>query len=104
MDRQEIHPTHSPEPWTLYADVPSTDPNWHIITTQNRQRIICNIHIEPGNQTDLANARLIVAAPELLGALEEFAKEYEGFENEQGEPCPTLARAISAIKKARGEK
>lgn len=60
---------HTPGPWIFYADVPSTDPDWHIVTTENRLRVIANVHIEPGNEMDAANARLIASAPDLLEAL-----------------------------------
>lgn len=60
---------HTPGPWVCYADLPSTEPDWHIVTTSNRLRVLANVHIEPGNKTDEANARLIAAAPDLLEAL-----------------------------------
>lgn len=68
--------TYTPGPWIFYADVPSTDPNWHIVTTANRMRVLANVHIEPGNDVDMAIARLIAAAPELLAAVL-AAKEFE---------------------------
>ena len=67
---------HTPGPWVCYADLPSTEPDWHIVTTSNRLRVLANVHIEPGNKTDEANARLIAAAPELLA----LAKRYEAWE------------------------
>lgn len=60
---------HTPGEWICYADLPSTEPNWHIVTTADRMRVIANVHIEPGNQMDEANARLIAAAPDLLEAV-----------------------------------
>jgi len=39
---------------------------------------------------------------ELLEALTEFSREYDGFEDGNGEPCPTLAKARAAILKATG--
>lgn len=65
-------PKFTPGPWIFYADVPSTDPNWHIVTTENRMRILANVHIEPGNAMDDANARLIAAGPDLYAALLEL--------------------------------
>lgn len=50
---------HTPGPWQLYADTPSVDPSWHIVTSENRLRVVANVHIEPGNAMDLANAALI---------------------------------------------
>lgn len=69
--------SHTPGPWQVYADLPSTEPNWHIVTNASRMRVIANVHIEPGNAMDEANARLIAAAPELLEALQTLVDEGE---------------------------
>ncbi|WP_322038365.1 hypothetical protein [Burkholderia cenocepacia] len=66
---------HTPGPWQFYADLPSTDPNWHIVTNASRMRVLANIHIEPGNETDLANARVITAAPDMAEILEIIAAD-----------------------------
>lgn len=66
---------HTPGPWIYYADLPSTEPNWHIVTTANKMRVLANVHIEPGNAMDEANARLIAAAPDLLAASMKAANE-----------------------------
>ena len=63
--------TFTPGPWICYADVQSTDHNWHIVTTANKIRVLANVHIEPGNESDAANARLIAAAPEVIEVLKE---------------------------------
>lgn len=60
---------HTPGPWQFHADLPSADPNWHIVTNATRMCVVANVHIEPGNEMAVANARLIAAAPELLEAL-----------------------------------
>lgn len=95
---------HTPGPWQCYADLPSTDPNWHIVTDPSRMRVLANIHIEPGNPTDEANARLIVAAPEILIALiaaESFISGFEG--DELQEDIDALLASIRAsISKAGG--
>ena len=52
-------------PWIYYADLPSVEPNWHIVTTSNKMRVLANVHIEPGNAMDVANASLIAAAPDM---------------------------------------
>ncbi|WP_151038960.1 hypothetical protein [Mycobacterium tuberculosis] len=82
---------HTPGPWIFYADTPSTDPNWHIVTTANRMVVLANVHIEPGNETALANARLIAAAPELLVALEKLTNnaEQSAFEDWLQEKTPS---------------
>lgn len=61
--------THTRGPWRYYADLPSVEPNWHTITTDSKMRVIANIHIEPGNAMDTANAGVLTAAPELLHAV-----------------------------------
>ncbi|MCA8339863.1 hypothetical protein LGM81_29490, partial [Burkholderia multivorans] len=38
-------------------------------------RVLANIHIEPGNETDLANARVITAAPDMAEILEIIAAD-----------------------------
>lgn len=55
----------TPSPWICYADLPSANPNWHIVTTANKLRVLANVHIEPGNAVDPANAALITLAPDL---------------------------------------
>lgn len=60
---------HTPGPWIFYADLPSVKPNWHLVATENRLRVLATVHIEPGNPVDVANARLIASAPDLLKAL-----------------------------------
>ena len=67
---------HTPGPWICYADLPSREPNWHIITTANKMRVLANVHIEPGNETDEANAALMVAAPDMSEAIDRFLKAY----------------------------
>lgn len=56
---------HTPGPWIYYADLPSTEPNWHIVTMVTRMRVLANVHIAPGNVMDVANAAIIAAAPAL---------------------------------------
>lgn len=53
------------------------------------------------HQLHTARAALISAAPDLLEALEEFSRVYDGFEDGSGEMCPTLIKARVAIAKAR---
>lgn len=70
-----MYAKHTPGPWFYYADLPSTEPNWHIVTTANKMRVIANVHIEPGNLMDEADARLIAAAPDILAALK-YARRF----------------------------
>jgi hypothetical protein len=96
---------YTPGPWQEYADLPSTDPSWHIVTNETRMRVLANIHIEPGNKMDEANARLIVAAPDLLEALQALMDEQNGppliRDAPRWEAAVDLARA--AIAKAEGD-
>lgn len=85
----ETKPTagHTPGPWCFYADLPSTEPNWHVVTNASRMRVLANVHIEPGSSVDEANARLISAAPDhhafashvqwevIMGALDKWSRE-----------------------------
>jgi len=65
---------HTKGPWECYADLPSADANWHIVTGAGRMRVVANVHIEPGNVMDEANASLIAAAPDLLDALKRIVE------------------------------
>lgn len=98
----------TPGPWVCYADTPSVEPNWHIVTSANRQRVIANVHIEPGVAMDEANAKLITAAPEMLEALqlfERYEQEMESGDHIDGMITYAQLRdaARAAIAKATGE-
>ncbi len=67
---------HTPGPWQCYADLPSTEPNWHIVTNASRMRVLAHVHIETGNDTDEANARLITVVPELFEELKRLRLAY----------------------------
>ncbi len=101
-DCTELLGVSTPGPWQLYADTPSTEPNWHIVTNDSRMRIIANVHIEPGNAVDLANARLIQAAPELLASLRELLAAMEDYQMDVDDTPPfthrqMMARAYAAL-------
>lgn len=70
-------PKHTPGPWVHYADLPSAEPSWHIITSANKMRVLANVHIEPGNTVDEANAALIAAAPDMFEALANLIPRFE---------------------------
>ncbi len=90
---------HTPGPWQFYADTPSTDPNWHIVTNENRTRVIANVHIDPENKTDTANARLIAAAPGLLQA----CKDYVAICRNSNPTIKDLKFIVEAINLAEGK-
>jgi len=52
------------------------------------------------NEEAEANATLYAAAPDLFEALEAFSREYDGFEDGNGDPCPILKQARAALSKA----
>lgn len=100
---------HTQGPWLCYADTPSTDPNWHIVTNDTRIRVVANVRIEPGNVSDKHNALLITAAPELLEALTELNEALDdglcnssapGFDSKRLGVAQDAARA--AIARATG--
>ncbi|PKR56375.1 hypothetical protein [Thalassospira lohafexi] len=93
---------HTPGPWVFYADTPSVEPNWNIITNGSRQFVVANIHIEAGNERDEANAHLIAAAPDLLDVCKAVFDDVASIDNES---CLSLevGRALkAAIAKAEG--
>ena len=92
---------HTPGPWIYYADAPSTDPHWHIVTNESRMRVVANVHIEPGSEMDAANARLITAAPDLLVVLQELRESAE-YWSEYDVPCGIVARMDAALAKVYG--
>lgn len=61
---------HTPGPWQFHGE--HVDPEWHIVTSKPSplRGVIANVHIASGNERDLADARLIAAAPELLDELQ----------------------------------
>jgi hypothetical protein len=52
------------------------------------------------DEAQVAKHRLERAAPALLEALQLFSREYDGFEDGDGQPCPVLAKARAAITAA----
>lgn len=106
MDTKVKQAKHTPGPWQYYADLPSVDPNWHIVTNASHLRILANIHIEPENEMDSANARLIAAAPELLESLKQVVASLEYWfprnGDSEGVNSVMMKTAHTAIAKAEG--
>lgn len=94
---------HTPGPWIFFADLPSTGPNWHVVTTANKMRVIANVHIDPGSTMDQVNANLIAAAPDLLEALQKcealLSAVAAGLNRE---PSAVTLNARAVIAKAKG--
>jgi hypothetical protein len=68
-------PDHTPGPWELHRTIDGEDDEIFLVfiphpTRPDRRRIVASVPWPPGtfNREFLANARLIAAAPELLGA------------------------------------
>jgi hypothetical protein len=96
-------PKHTPGPWWLGG------PEWpNCVFSQERHAtpmVECN-YME-GDEEDIANARLISAAPELLQALEEVVSVIEDYCDDHNSDRPTdvtvaLPRLREAITKAKG--
>ena len=82
---------HTPGPWKIFDDHPDPD-------------LLC-LHVYHGDEqiadvSELKNARLIAAAPDLLEALENLLKVHEG---EGGTQYHAGDMARAAIAKAKGE-
>jgi len=91
-DRSPVQ--HTAGPWKITQE--SVDPAWHIVTAPGG-RIIANVHIEIGNSMDEANARLVVAALDMLKALLEIVQATDAYdESEAGDE-----RCAKAIEQAR---
>lgn len=93
---------YTPGPWICYADTPRVSPNWRIVTNKSRMRIVCNIHLDPGNKMDSADAALIVASPDIHAALLSVAAELDRAEVGYGHDAEiTLsAEEVAAIRAA----
>ena len=94
-------PQHTPAPWS----VKKASPQAGIIIAPNRSLGIAEVF--GGGETDIANARLISSAPDLLSALEKLlacaskldqSATHDGLQN-----CEAIANAREALRKAKGE-
>ena len=92
---------HTPGEWEIRDN--DYFPNQKTIETDGSSRVIAVI--DKSDEEDLANARLIAAAPELLAALMvlvDHAREaYPHFEDTRGQR--DIGEALAAIAKAKGE-
>jgi hypothetical protein len=89
---------HTPAPWSVKKDSPQAG----IIIAQNRNLGIAEVF--GGGETDIANARLIAAAPDLLSALEFLLADYIAINGEKltGSSFPA-DKAREALRKAKGK-
>jgi hypothetical protein len=104
---------HTPGPWTMTWDKYGKESEIHGKSELNDGPICIIPHddvTESGAEEQLANARLIAAAPELLGALESLYAMVQGecpslfliYEDSGGDARLDIAVA-AAIAKAKGE-
>lgn len=85
---------HTPGPWKL------SENRDYAIESVHGDFLIGHYEVTEDNESqDLANARLIAAAPDLLAALDEIFHDYEI----RGMPEELNNRALAAIKKAKGD-
>lgn len=92
--------THTPSPWMFSFE--SIDPEWAVLTTCGGA-VIANVNAD---KKQLANARLIAAAPDLLEALTDlFDAGMESVLMGDGkhDQIEAIKKAIAAIAKATGE-
>lgn len=92
---------HTPAPWTVSElDARGEVSEYHIFIEPDVA--VIERKVETRNEgRDMANARLIAAAPQLLEALEAICNEQDAQEGYA--TCATYDRARAAIRAARGE-
>jgi hypothetical protein len=93
-------PAHSPGPWELNQDwLPPEHPDWRAIYLDRAHCIQVSGHIGE------ANARLIIAAPDLLTLAKKYASEcgacLDG-KDSKDEDCVECAEIRAVIAKAEG--
>jgi hypothetical protein len=92
---------HTPGPWRVHA-------GYEIIAGDCFHIAFAKANFPEHMQTQLANAKLIAAAPELLAACEALVEAMHDYEwSVDDSPTPKhramMIAAIAAIKKARGD-
>lgn len=107
-------PKHTPGPWKFLTEV--SHDRLYLIPNPvlgPKGEVVCSLVTHENEETEQANARLILAAPELLGALKKTLKalQCEG-QSECGDicgetytcySCQILPAVKAAIAKAEGE-
>lgn len=92
--------THTPGPWVHHNGIIGHS-DTQVIKNDDRFDWVASVQVSNVPEWE-ANARLIVAAPELLKALEKFLAVY-GPDRTQAEIEPNIKQMIAAVKKAKGE-
>ena len=94
---------HTQGPWIYeYSPYTSQDgdeiPAFEIFGSEK----VCDTNEDRPEHEQEANARLIAAAPDLLGALEEFVADMAGRFGQIPDDCTAYQQALAAIAKATG--
>lgn len=94
---------HTPGPWTV--EIEEYEENSGTITIPEINRILHDPEWaqEDEWELDVANARLIAAAPELLEACREALEKLTELDTSEGPPTGIIYELIRAITKAGGE-
>lgn len=87
---------HTAGPWKLCRE---EHPRGWIVDANDGQYTICIVRDGTGEAQNIANARLIAAAPELLAVLQEL-RESADYWSEYDVPCGIVDRIDAAIAKA----
>ena len=97
---------HTPGPWKTCLNEPFLAIPRHAIKTDNDvERPIATLWVGGGTKgkpTQLANARLIAAAPELLKILKDWERNIPRMKDSTPGEDSLRARALRAIAKAEG--
>lgn len=97
---------HTPGPWKMEVGDESSDyaHRFPIIVTDDYEIVGTEGFYSGDLQTDIANATLAAAAPELLEALEHMRRVFADIEGSYGQyEHDALDKADAAIAKAKGE-
>jgi hypothetical protein len=90
---------HTPGPWTFFHWSDKTG-----VTSDNFDVAHCSgLNSSRTREEEIANARLIAAAPDLLDALQDLFWAVTGFGDFEAQYPEEYAKARAAIAKARGE-
>jgi hypothetical protein len=101
----------TPGPWKAHLNVPTAAIPGHLIKKDDDVMLPVASLWEgggfKGKPTQIANAHLIAAAPELLEALEQIVKDFEEYPHDRIFTSAVLevikTRSASVVKKAHGE-
>ncbi|MBO9710531.1 MAG: ead/Ea22-like family protein [Caulobacter sp.] len=103
----------TPGPWIASAQQTQCEYRWFVLHLDQQGQPFADI-CQASNSNKAANAAFIALANSaavlaliaqrdaLLEAAREFSREYDGFEDGDGNPCPTLAKTRAAITLATG--